>query len=133
MAFNSTLFAFLFLPFVVITNLATSARASNAFLLCASVLFYAWGEPKFVFVVLASAILDYAIVREIARAGIARRASFLLAFGVVANIGLLAYCKYFAFFVETLGVLASRLGIPAPEVILPLGISFIVFENYISC
>ncbi len=128
MAFNSSLFVFLFLPFVVIVNLVIPKFASNAFLLLSSVVFYAWGEPKFVFVILASALIDYVVAYCLVRT-LPSKGRLLLAFGVAANIALLVYCKYLGFFASSLGVLIGDLGIPFPQMVLPLGISFVVFEK----
>ena len=128
MAFNSVVFIFLFAPFVLIGNFLIRRNASNLFILGASIFFYGWGEPRFLFVVLASGILDYYISLIIARGagGVERPA---LAIGVIANIGLLLYCKYSAFFLDTLGAVIGGFGFPLPEVFLPLGLSFIVFEK----
>jgi alginate O-acetyltransferase complex protein AlgI len=128
MAFNSSLFACLFLPFVVIGNLIIPKFAANIFLLFSSIVFYAWGEPKFVFVILASALIDYAIAYSLIREN-PSKSRLLLAFGVTANIALLVYCKYLGFFVSSLGILIGDLRIPFPQMVLPLGISFVVFEK----
>ena len=129
MAFNSTIFIFLFAPVVVLLALVVPRRAANAYLLAASMLFYAWGEPRFVFVVLASGLADYLIASVIARPSAASARALWLGLGVCVNLGLLIYFKYAAFFIQTLGAVFGGLRIPHPEIILPLGISFIVFEK----
>jgi alginate O-acetyltransferase complex protein AlgI len=129
MAFNSTIFIFLFAPLVFITNFLIPARASNLFILGACICFYGWGEPKFLFVVLASAGLDYGLGFVVARDDKPLVAKLALGTGVCANIGLLVYCKYSSFFLGTLGGLFGGLGFPLPEIFLPLGLSFIVFEK----
>ena len=129
MAFNSTVFIFLFAPAVLLTNLLIPKNFSNIFILAASIFFYGWGEPRFLMVVLASAILDFGLGILIARYARGSAAKAALTLGVLANIGLLVYCKYYGFFLDTLGKLVGDLGIPLPEILLPLGISFIVFEK----
>ena len=59
MPFDSSLFVFVFAPLVVLLGACLPVRLATAFLLLVSIVFYAWGEPKFVFVVLVSALLDY--------------------------------------------------------------------------
>lgn len=129
MAFNSVVFVFLFAPIVILLVQFVPARAANAILLAASIVFYAWGEPKFVFAVLASGLADYVLAAAIAITKQSTRRRLWLALGVSLNIGMLVYCKYAAFFLDTLGQTLGGLRIPHPEIFLPLGISFIVFEK----
>src|SRR5258708_3710694 len=129
MPFNSSLFVFLFAPLVILLGACLPVRLATAFLLFASALFYAWGEPKFVFVVLLSALLDYVIARAIYRAKDERTSRSLLGLGIALNLGLLVYCKYFGWFLENLGTLLADLKVPFAGILLPLGISFVVFEK----
>jgi alginate O-acetyltransferase complex protein AlgI len=129
MAFNSIIFIFIFAPVVLVTNFFLPTKVANLFILASSVLFYGWGEPRFLFVVFISAVFDYGLGLAIARQDQNATARFALAAGVCANIGLLVYCKYLAFFLGTLGTLIGGLGFPLPEILLPLGLSFIVFEK----
>ena len=97
----------------------------NHLLLAASLIFYAWGEPAHLPVLLASIALNYAfglaIEGAVARGGRGRR---LLAFGVAANLAILAWFKYLGFILDNLGV-PDAYGL-APE--LPIGISFFTFQ-----
>ena len=129
MLFNSSLFVFLFAPLVVMFGAWLPVRLATAFLLFASVLFYAWGEPKFVFVVFASALLDHVIGRAIHRATEERTARVFLAVGIALNLGLLVYCKYLGWFLENLGTLLTAFKVPFATMLLPLGISFVTFEK----
>lgn len=129
MAFNSVVFIFVFAPLVCIPNFFLSPAWSNRLILIASLFFYGWGEPRFLFAIFASATFDYFLGAVIARNHGQAAARLALAVGVCANLGLLVYCKYAAFFLESLGQVFGNLGIPIPEVLLPLGLSFVVFEK----
>ncbi|WP_112662985.1 MBOAT family O-acyltransferase [Microvirga flavescens] len=129
MPFNSAIFLFIFAPFVIGANALLPSRMRNVFLVLASIAFYAWGEPHFVLVVIASSLIDYGLAAWIGRSTSDRTRRIALTVGVVLNIGLLLYCKYLGFFVENLQALFGALGLPRPDILLPLGISFIVFEK----
>lgn len=129
MPFNSSLFVFLFAPLVVLLGAYLPVRLATAFLLFASILFYGWGEPKFVFIILLSALLDHVIARAIHRATTRRTSCRFLALGIALNLGLLIYCKYFGWLLENLGTLLADLKVPFAGILLPLGISFVVFEK----
>jgi alginate O-acetyltransferase complex protein AlgI len=132
MLFNSPLFLFLFLPCLYLLYRVVPPGWRNGTLLAASLLFYSWAEPVFVFWALGSAFLDWILGEVISRRnepGI-RKAAVTL--GVVANVALLAYFKYANFFWANLVVVLKGLGlIPSPllHVALPIAISFIVFEK----
>ena len=132
MLFYSPFALFLFLPLVFVLYWAAGRRHRNLVLLAASAFFYAWGEPRFFLVAIASALADYVIGARIhAHAG-SSRARAWLALGVVLNVGLLAYYKYFNFFVDNLNLALTQWGM-APvanlDILLPIGVSFIVFEK----
>ena len=129
MPFNSSLFVFMFAPLVIVLGALLPVRLATLFLLAVSVLFYAWGEPKFVFVVLVSALLDHVIARGLRSVSSERASRMLLVLGIFLNLGLLIYCKYFGWFLENLGTLISVLRVPFAAILLPLGISFVVFEK----
>lgn len=124
MLFTIPLFLFLFQPFTTLLYGVSSPRWQNATLLVISMLFYWWGEPRFIVVVLASAILDYVLGRRVARRRGDARAC--LVFGVVANLGLLFTFKYADFSMRSLQPIFGSLQL---NLLLPLGISFIVFEK----
>ncbi|MES2151033.1 MAG: MBOAT family O-acyltransferase [Pseudomonadota bacterium] len=120
MVFSSILFLFYFLP--VFLFLYYLLPWKNAVLLVASLLFYAWGEPRFVPLLLASAVLNYGAGLAIERSARQRR-RWLVA-GVAANLLLLAWFKYAGFLNQALG---AHLALPA--LALPLGISFFTFQG----
>jgi len=103
---------------------------SGVVLLLGSLFFYWWSEPVFLWVFLASAILDWLLGWRIAGSGKDRR--WMLGLGVASNIGLLVYAKYTVFAVVNLNAVlaAAKLQpLAIPTIALPLGISFIVFEK----
>jgi len=128
--FGSPTFLFAFLPAVLLLHLALPRRFRNVLLLVASLVFYAWGEPRFVLVLLVSLLGNYALGRMVAArarrdpAAGPGRAPLVLA--LVFNLGLLACFKYATFLWELLRTCA-----PLPElepIPLPIGISFFTFQ-----
>ena len=134
MVFSSPFFLFAFLPLFLLAYALTPPRHRNLTLLALSLAFYAWGEPVFVFVAIASALFDLAAARAIAAATAPRARHLWLTAGVVANVGLLAYFKYLDFGWSLVRDFAerrpARRSCPPPLAIaLPIGVSFIVFEK----
>ena len=132
MLFSSSVFLFIFLPAVLLGYyLLRGQRARNLLLLGASLLFYAWGEPVYVFLMLFSICANYLLGRGIdARRGGARKTLLILA--VVLNLGLLFIFKYLDFTIENLNALLG-LQIPPVELSLPIGISFFTFQALSYC
>jgi alginate O-acetyltransferase complex protein AlgI len=133
MVFSSLIFLFLFLPIVLLGYmLMRNTIARNAFLLFASLFFYAWGELSFLWVMLASICLNYGFAIIISDTREPALKKLALAGAVIVNLGLLAFFKY-AGFVETnvnhlleLGHFPLLTGKAPP---LPLGISFFTFHS----
>ncbi|MFZ3584777.1 MBOAT family O-acyltransferase, partial [Loktanella sp. DJP18] len=125
MVFSEPTFLFLFLPACLMAYLAVRGIWRNHLLLAASLVFYAWGDPKHLLVLLSSIALNYAfglaIESEAVRGG---RTRGLLAFGIAANLVILAVFKYLGFILDNLGV--SNAYDIAPG--LPIGISFFTFQ-----
>jgi len=129
MVFSSLEFLFLYFPIVLILYFVTPLRWRNLTLFAVSLLFYGWGEPVYMFLMLATILLDYIFGllvgknRETNRP----RAKLWLILAVAVNLGILGFFKYFNFFMETL---ESLLGIsmPSTELTLPIGISFYTFQ-----
>ncbi|MBQ6272775.1 MAG: MBOAT family protein [Oscillospiraceae bacterium] len=132
MLFSSSIFLFIFLPAVLLGYyLLRGQRARNLLLLGASLLFYAWGEPVYVFLMLFSICANYLLGRGIdARRGGGRKTLLILA--VVLNLGLLFVFKYLDFTIENLNALLG-LQIPPVELSLPIGISFFTFQALSYC
>lgn len=132
MLFSSPFFIFVFFPLFMFSFFLTKASYRNYLLLIASVGFYLWGEPIFCLVTLASAIFDFWLCKRIAECGIKNyRAKKYLIVGIVANLLILIYYKYFNFFINTfLNLIPSgKVHFELFDIILPIGVSFIVFEK----
>jgi alginate O-acetyltransferase complex protein AlgI len=128
MVFSAPIFLFLFLPIVLALYFVTPSRMRNPVLLGASLVFYGWGEPRFVAVMLASALVNYGFALAI---GAGTRRRLLLSLAITVNLGLLAVYKYSDFAVANVNTLLGWTGAPLlspPGLILPLGISFFTFH-----
>jgi len=131
MVFSSSLFLLYFFPVFLIVYYLLPRVAKNPFALLASIFFYAWGAPVFVFVVLGSILLDFYVVR-VMNTVTGKRKGRLLAVSMVLNIGLLLYFKYANFFVDNATEILQHLGMNAvhwTRVALPIGISFFTFQK----
>ena len=135
MPFSSSLFLHAFLPLFFVVYAITPRAYKNWTALVFSCMFYAWGAPRFLPIVLGLGYVDYYLGKAIAAsvgAGKQVRAKRLLGFGVVLHLAILAYFKYSNFFVLQLNEILALLHIGPQkwtEVILPIGISFITFEE----
>ena len=126
MVFSSTVFLFIFLLVVFSANLLlVNIKLKNALLLLASLLFYAWGEPFFVLVMIFSVFVNYLLAMLIHKNE--RNKKLYLILTVVFNIGMLAVFKYAAFFMTSLNSVTG-LGLFVPHIALPVGISFFTFQ-----
>ncbi len=133
MLFSSTVFLYCFLPVVLILYflLSFSTPLKNLVLLLASLYFYAWGEPKFVYVMLASIAINYLFGLCIGigqKKGHHALAKGALAGSVLCNLGLLFVFKYLTFTLTNIGKLFV-LPFSVPEILLPIGISFFTFQS----
>ena len=136
MVFSSLFFLFGFLPAVLVFYyfpLFKSRTYKNAVLLAASLAFYAWGEPVFVFVMLFSILVNYAAGLLIGRANQtdgakSKKAKAWLVAALVWNIGLLFVFKYLSFLTETFRKAMNLQNMPVFKIALPIGISFFTFQ-----
>ncbi len=125
MLFSGIPFLFYFLPGVVTLYFLTPGKLKNALLLLASLLFYAWGEPKYVLLMIASIGLFYIFGLAIERSERWRRCFFVLS--IVTGFGLLGLFKYADFAVENWNRITG-MGVPLLKLALPIGISFYTFQ-----
>lgn len=131
MAFSSGLFLVYFLPAFLIPLFLLDKRYKNYWILLCSLFFYAWGAPQFVFVLMGSVIIDFYLLRWMAKKNAEMR-QVLFWLSLLLNLGLLLYFKYMNFFVEQFDLLFGHFGAnPSPwvKIALPLGISFITFQK----
>ncbi|MCD7836610.1 MAG: MBOAT family protein [Lachnospiraceae bacterium] len=127
MVFSSVVFIFRFLPMFLICYFAVPGRMKNVILLLGSLIFYAWGEPVYVLLMLFSTFVHFALGRGIGakRGRPAGRA--YLAISVIINLLLLGFFKYADFLIQCVNML-FKTDIPLPGLGLPLGISFYTFQ-----
>lgn len=130
MVFSSTVFLFLFLPLTILIyyNPFIKSRAfRNHFLLFMSLLFYAWGEPVFVFLMIISIVAGWFVGLRIEDAKTQSSKKRWLAVGSVFHVGLLFIFKYLTFTAHELGLLFHQ-DFSAIHIALPIGISFFTFQ-----
>ncbi|WP_058304086.1 MBOAT family O-acyltransferase [Gorillibacterium timonense] len=129
MVFSSLIFLFLFLPTVLLLYYASPRRIRNLVLFLTSLLFYAWGEPIYIGIMLLSTITDYSfglLLDQPNRSPRARKR--IVASSVIVNLGLLGFFKYADFLIGTVNSLVGT-AIPATDLPLPIGISFYTFQS----
>ena len=132
MVFSSSIFLFWFLPIFLGVYFLVDRRYKNAVALLASLVFYGFGSPKFLLVLLLSIFIDFLLVRQIDKSDDAKRRKLVLVFSVILNIGLLAYFKYANFFVDNFNAMLAAFGanpVRWTKVVLPIGISFFTFQK----
>ncbi len=128
MVFSSLVFLCIFFPAVLILyHLCPFLKGKNAILLLASLVFYAWGEPKWIVVMLLTTFIDYLAGVVIGKAKSNGVRKFSLALSVVVTLGFLVVFKYLNFFTTNLNLLLP-FSIPQTNLVLPIGISFYTFQ-----
>lgn len=131
MVFSTALFLFLFLPIVLIGYYVITPKLRNFWLLAFSLLFYAWGEREYLWVILASISLNFVLGLVLEKRREARSARAIIALAVILNLGGLAAFKYANFLAANLNYLLGWLGMPPvtlDPIHLPIGISFFTFH-----
>lgn len=131
MVFSSLLFLFRFLPAVLLAYYLVPEKWKNLVLFVSSLIFYAWGEPVYVVLILISTLVDYLAGRTVAYCrikGYQKRAVFALLCSVIINLSLLGFFKYGNFLLRIVHRLTG-FGVPALHLALPIGISFYTFQT----
>lgn len=125
MVFSSTLFLFVFLPILMAVYFLAKDKFSNIILLVASLIFYAWGEPQNIVIMVLSIGVNYLLGFAVAKEWKARK--WFLVTAIVYNIGILFVFKYLNFAVDTVNRITGR-NIEILQIALPIGISFYTFQ-----
>jgi alginate O-acetyltransferase complex protein AlgI len=129
MVFSSLVFLLRFLPVTLLLYFAVPGmKAKNAVLIAASLIFYAWGEPVWVILLIISSVIDYICGGLAGRHSGTPKGKLFVIISLVLNLGLLGVFKYGGFIVNNLNAL-FRLSIPDPGVSLPIGISFYTMQT----
>jgi alginate O-acetyltransferase complex protein AlgI len=129
--FSSTIFLVYFFPAFLVLYFITPDKYKNYTALLGSILFYAWGAPKFIFVIFAVLIIDFLLGNLIYNSEGSKKKAYLL-ISIAINVGMLVYFKYSNFFIDNINLILSHLGVSAigwTKVILPIGISFFTFQE----
>ena len=127
MLFSSIPFLYYFLPAVLLVYFLVPRKGKNAVLLLSSLIFYGWGEPKLLLLMVATILVFYLCGLAIGRAGEQKGKRFWLLVSVVTGAGLLGLFKYADFFLESICAVTG-LRIPMLKLALPVGISFYTFQ-----
>ena len=147
MVFSDLLFIFVFLPFFIVTyllgtwidkkrvvhadecgrHLKRPMMWRNISLLLFSILFYSWGEPIYIFLMLIAVVFNYVSGRMIGECKSDKARKTWLFIGVVLDLSILGTFKYLGFFAQSLNWIG--LEVPVPEIALPIGISFYIFQS----
>ena len=131
MVFSSLLFLFRFLPIVLVLYFIVPHRFRNAVLFLASLIFYAWGEPIYVGLMIFSTIVDYThglLVERFKEAGEIKKAKWVVASSAIVNLSLLGFFKYTDFILNNINAIFGTEIAPL-ELALPIGISFYTFQT----
>lgn len=131
MLFSSTVFLFLFLPIVLVIyyGLLKKRTARNKFLFAVSLIFYAWGEVKFVLLMVICIVINYIGGLLIAHYKDRKKLrKWFLAGVVIGNLSLLGWFKYSGFVVKNINYIL-RTTLNVPNIVLPIGISFFIFQG----
>lgn len=124
MVFSSIVFIFIFLPAVMILYRILPEKLRNGLLLAASLVFYAWGEPVYVLLMMFSITFNYFMGRKLEQTD---RRNLILVICVIVNIGMLCFFKYTDFAIDNLNRI-SGVDIDTLKLALPIGISFYTFQ-----
>ena len=137
MVFSSNIFLFIFLPVFLVAYFLTPQRCRNYTLLLFSLVFYAYGGPDFVFLLVGECIANYFIVNGIAKAKKTSLKKLFCALSITISLGLLLYFKYASFLMSNLNALFEHFGSEhlspltshLSSIVLPIGISFFTFQS----
>ena len=132
MVFSSHIFLIYFLPLFLLAYFLVPAKWRNLVLLAASIIFYAWGAPDFILILLASTVANFYLVKAMHHTENLALKKLWCTLAILLSLGLLAYFKYANFFVDNANALLSALGLGVMKwanVLLPIGISFFTFQS----
>ena len=132
MVFSSNIFLLYFLPVFLLIYFVCPRRFRNYVILLFSIVFYAYGGPEFILILLASTTATYFLVKGMCRAEAVRKKKWLCAIAIIINLGLLVYFKYANFLVDNVNAILSLFyinGLNLSKIVLPIGLSFFTFQS----
>ena len=127
MLFSSVTFLYYFLPAALLLYVCVHQRCKNFILLLVSLIFYGWGEPKYVLLMLVSIVQGYVFGLLVEKHRGRKASKFFLTLSLLVSLGLLGYFKYADFFLESVNAVTG-LSLPLLKLALPIGISFYTFQ-----
>ncbi|MGI6005029.1 MAG: MBOAT family O-acyltransferase [Christensenellales bacterium] len=133
MLFSSNIFLFLYLPLVLLVYYLTPRRFRNLVLFIVNLIFYGWGEPLYVLIMLAAIAVNWIagiFIEKYQREQNPKKAKTALVLSIVADLAILGFFKYAGFIWQNLSALIPPLqSMAMPEIVLPIGISFYIFQT----
>lgn len=126
MLFSSMLFLWIFLPITIIGNYVLKKELRNYFLLIMSLIFYAWGEPIYILLMIFSIVLNWSCGLLLYYKPKIKKLT--LALCIILNLVTLGYFKYYNFFTDNINALLNHEVLPIKNIALPIGISFFTFQ-----
>jgi len=130
MLFSSNVFLFVYLPIVLLLYYVLPRPFKNPVLLVFSLVFYGWGEPVYLSLMVFTILMDYVfgvLIHDRQRKN--KSAKAVLIIGIAANLLLLGFFKYTSFIVDQIKIIPLFSAIEVPEITLPIGISFYIFQS----
>ncbi|HBI74377.1 MAG TPA: transcriptional regulator, partial [Lachnospiraceae bacterium] len=127
MLFSSITFLYYFLPLVLLFYFIVPEKLKNSVLLFSSLIFYGWGEPKYIVWMVLSIVIHYILGILIEKHAGTKKAELWLVISIIFSIGLLGYFKYTDFFISNINKVTG-LSLPMLSIALPVGISFYTFQ-----
>ena len=124
MEFNSVLFIFIFFPILFLSYLVIPKKLKNFWLLLCSIIFYSWASLKATVIVLCIVLLNYVLGLLIDKS----HKKIIVSIGVIFNVLVLGYFKYVNFFITNINLIFSK-NINLVQILVPIGISFIIFKS----
>ncbi len=136
MIFSSTIFLFLFCPVFFLTLYISPRNMNlrNAIIIIGSLFFYLWGAGDFFFIVLGTLVIDFLLGNLMYKNS--KYTKLCVVLDVAMNVGILLYFKYFNFFMDNINLVFESIGwnsVVLTRVLLPLGVSFVVFQKMTYC
>lgn len=129
MVFSSLIFIFIFLPLVLVSYYIAPKRLRNTIILLASLIFYAWGEPVYILLIMVSILINYIGALLIGKyISDKEKSKFIFITLLLIDISILFFFKYYGFAIESLGSILG-LNLQIKNIALPLGISFYTFQQ----
>ena len=128
MVFSSVVFLYIFLPIMLLLYFLVPSKLKNAVMILASLIFFAWGEIRYIFIMLILAVMDYICGKKIDKNFNKKNKKIYLFIDVGVNLLILFFFKYSDFIIENINLITG-LKIPLLNIPLPIGVSFNTFQS----